>query len=139
MRATQLFFFAWMCALAAVPSAAVDLIANKNVSVQRLTLASARAIFGMRQVKWPDGSLVKVIVLPDTHPLHGAMCKERLNMYSYQLQQSRDRLVYSGMAQAPIEVASEAEMVSVVASTPGAIGYVGKHNNYPSVRVLHVE
>ncbi len=118
---------------------AVEVIANKGVPVSELSVANARAIFGMRQVKWPDGALIRVFVLPDTHALHGALCKERLNIYPYQLRQSWDRLVYSGMAQAPTEVGSEAELIARVAATPGAIGYASRAQNNEKVRVIHVE
>jgi ABC-type phosphate transport system substrate-binding protein len=118
---------------------AVEVIVNRSVPDTALSLANARAIFGMRQVKWSDGSLIRVFVLPDNHPLHGAFCKEKLNIYPYQLRQSWDRLVYSGMAQAPEEVANEAELVARVAATPGAIGYASRVPNHEKVRVLHVE
>jgi hypothetical protein len=118
---------------------AVDVIANRGVSLNALSLASARAIFGMRQAKWPDGAAVRVFVLPDEHATHGALCKERLNLFPYQLRQSWDRLVYSGMAQAPSEVASEEELLSRVAATPGAIGYVRKVKANDPVKVLSIE
>lgn len=118
---------------------AVEVIANRSVPDNALLVANARAIFGLRQVKWSDGSLIRVFVLPDNHPVHDAFCKEKLNIYPYQLRQSWDRLVYSGMAQAPEEVANEAELVAKVAATRGAIGYVSKAHNNPSIRVLYVE
>jgi ABC-type phosphate transport system substrate-binding protein len=118
---------------------AVDVIANKGVSLNSLSLASARAIFGMRQVKWPDGAPIRVFVLPDDHVLHGAVCKERLNIFPYQLRQSWDRLVYSGMAQAPSEVSSEEELLNKVAATPGAIGYVRKVKANDPVKILNIE
>jgi hypothetical protein len=118
---------------------AVDVIANKGVTQSSLSLASARAIFGMRQVKWPDGTPIRVFVLPDDHALHGAVCKERLNLFPYQLRQSWDRLVYSGMSQAPSEVSSEEELLNKVAATPGAIGYVRKVKANDPIRILNVE
>jgi ABC-type phosphate transport system substrate-binding protein len=118
---------------------AVDVIANRSVSLNTLSLASARAIFGMRQVKWPDGTPIRVFVLPDEHPTHGGVCKERLNLFPYQLRQSWDRLVYSGMAQAPSEVASEEELMNRVAATPGAIGYVRKVKANDPVKILNIE
>ena len=139
MRIARGFCLLLLLLLPAWSAVAVEVIVNKTVPVSTLSVANARAIFGMRQVKWPDGSLIRVFVLPDTNPVHGALCKERLNIYPYQLRQSWDRLVFSGMAQAPTEVASEDEMVTRVASTPGAIGYVSKINNNQSIRVLHVE
>ncbi len=118
---------------------AVEVIANRGIPMADMSQANARAIFGMRQVKWPDGALIRVFVLPDTNPVHGAFCKELLNIYPYQLRQSWDRLVYSGMAQAPTEVATEAELIAKVATTPGAIGYASRVQNNEKVRVIHVE
>lgn len=128
-----------LAACQAVPGWAVDVIANKNVAQNALTLASARAIFGMRQVKWPDGTPIRVFVLPDEHATHGAVCKEKLNLFPYQLRQSWDRQVYSGMAQAPIEVASEEELLNKVATTSGAIGYVRKVKGNDPVKILGIE
>jgi len=118
---------------------AVDVIVNKSVSPNSISLATARAIFGMRQVKWPDGAPIQVFVLPDNHAIHGALCKERLNLFPYQLRQSWDRLVYSGMAQAPSEAMSEEELLNKVAATPGAIGYVRKVKANDPVKILNVE
>ncbi len=131
--------FVLFAAAQAVPGWAVDVIANRSVAQNTLSLASARAIFGMRQVKWPDGTPIRVFVLPDEHATHGAVCKEKLNLFPYQLRQSWDRQVYSGMAQAPTEVASEEELLNKVATTPGAIGYVRKVKSNDPVKVLGIE
>lgn len=117
-------------------ASALEIIAHRGVAGSDLSLASARAYFGMRLNKWPDGRPVKVFVLPDSHPAHAALCKERLNLYPYQLRQSWDRLVYSGMAQAPVEVATEEEMISRVATTPGALGYVRKVKPNDAIKIL---
>lgn len=117
----------------------VEIIGNRSLSVGSLSLASARAIFGMRQVKWPDGERVQVFVLADAHPTHVALCKERLNLFPYQLRQSWDRLVYAGMAQAPIEIANEEELVSRVAATPGAIGYVRKVKPNDAIKIITIQ
>lgn len=117
----------------------VEIIVNRSVGVNTLTLASARSIFGMRQVKWPDDKRIQVFVLADSHPTHIALCKERLNLYPYQLRQSWDRLVYAGMAQAPTEVATEEALVGMVASTPGAIGYVKKVKPHDSIKIISLQ
>ncbi|OYY93117.1 MAG: hypothetical protein B7Y41_13115 [Hydrogenophilales bacterium 28-61-23] len=118
---------------------AAEIIANSSVGVNSLSLASARSIFGMRQVKWPDDKHIQVFVLADTHPTHIALCKERLNLFPYQLRQSWDRLVYAGMAQAPIEVANEEELVNKVATTPGAIGYVRKVKTNDAIKIIAIQ
>jgi hypothetical protein len=117
---------------------AVEVIVNRSVSEAEVSKSSARAMFAMRQPKWPDGRLVRVFVLADTHPLHDAFCKELLDLFPYQLRQTWDRLVFSGLGQAPLMVASEAEMVARVATTPGAIGYVNKLENREDIRALPV-
>lgn len=137
-RPWRLWLAAWLM-LSCVAAGAVDIIAHKAVATSSLSLASARAIFGMRQVKWPDGTPVRVFVLPDDHPTHGAVCKERLNLFPYQLRQSWDRLVYSGMAQAPSEVSSEEELLNKVATTPGAIGYIRKVKSNDPVKIINIE
>lgn len=122
-----------------LPAHAVDVIAHPSVSISRLSLVNAKAIFSMRQTRWPDGRRAWVFVLPDAHPVHSAFSKEILNLYPYQLRQTWDRQVYSGTGQAPMEVATEQEMINRVASTPGAIGYVRKADPHDPVRVITVE
>ena len=116
----------------------VEMIANLGVTVQTLSVNAARSMFGMRQVRWPDGSLVRVFVLPEQNSLHGDFCRNILNIYPYQLHQSWNRLVYSGTGQAPAEVASELEMLAKVAATPGAIGYVNEVNSNDPVHTISV-
>ncbi|MDW8323248.1 MAG: hypothetical protein RMK60_04015 [Burkholderiales bacterium] len=128
----------WLCVWLA-PAFAVEVIAHPTVSVSRLSLTQAKAMFSMRQARWPDGQRAWVFVLPDNHPVHSAFSKEVLNLYPYQLRQTWDRLVFSGLGQAPIEVASEEEMLRRVASTPGAIGYVSRTTPHDRVRILTVD
>lgn len=54
---------------------AVEIIAHRGVPEQALTLAGARAMFGMRQTQWSDGQPVRVFVLPDRHSTHVAFVK----------------------------------------------------------------
>ncbi len=125
--------------LSAATAQAVEVIAHPSVGTSRLTLVQAKALFGMRQTRWPDGQRAWVFVLPDHHPTHTAFSKEVLSLYPFQLRQSWDRQVYSGMGQAPIEVATEEEMLERIRTTPGAIGYVRKVNPHDPVRIIKVE
>lgn len=109
----------------AAPADAVEIIVAPDVvSVTTLSRNGARALFSMRQTRWPDGRAVRVFTLDETEPAHEALCREALDLYSYQLREAQDRGIYTGATQAPIRVASEAEMKRRVAATPGAIGYV---------------
>jgi hypothetical protein len=93
----------------------------------------------MRLHAWPDGSAIRVFVLPDDAPLHIAFSKEKLNVFPYQLRLAWDRLVFSGTGQAPDTVNSPEEMLTKVASTPGAIGYLYKSKMDGRVNVLQIK
>jgi len=83
-----------------------------------------RSLFTMQLLRWPDGSPVRVFVLPDGNPTHKSFAKKRLGVFPYQLRRAWDRAVFSGTGQAPTEVSDEDEMLERVANTPGAVVYI---------------
>jgi len=97
------------------------------------------AIFGMRLTTWPDGSAIRVFVLPDDNPIHTLFCKQILHIFPHQLRTAWDRLVYSGTGQAPVVLSSEQEMQTRIAKTPGAIGYLTKETLDENIAILPVE
>ncbi len=121
---------------ASVP--ARELIVHKGLPQTELSQNQARLFFTMRLKLWPDGTAVKVFVLPDDTPLHRSFAKQVLGLYPYQLRRVWDRQTFSGTGQAPITVSTEAEMIKSVASTSGAIGYVGSGSDLTGVRLLEV-
>jgi ABC-type phosphate transport system substrate-binding protein len=95
-----------------------------KVTIKKLTREQLRDIFFARQTKWPDGTSVRVFVLPDQHPLHIRFAKETLGVYPYQLRSAWDRLVYSGTGVPPTVVESVEDLRRRIEETPGAIGYI---------------
>lgn len=91
---------------------------------RQLSRADLREIFFGRQTQWPDGSSLRVFVLPDKHPVHIRFSKEILGIYPYQLRSAWDRMVFSGTGTPPVAVDSLEEMQMQLQKTPGAIGYV---------------
>ena len=116
-----------------------EVVAHATVNTRTISSNSLRAIFGMRQQTWPDGTPLKVFVLADDAPLHNAFAKEKLSAFPYQLRQAWDRLVFSGTGQAPINVSSSEEMFDKVANTPGAIGYLEKSKISERVNVIQIK
>ena len=116
-----------------------EIIVNPAVSEKTLSVNSLRSIFSMRLTTWPDGTKIRVFVLPDDDRLHQSVAKEKLNVFPYQLRSTWDRLVFSGTGQAPIKVNSSEEMLAKVASTPGAIGYLWRANINENVNVLQIK
>ncbi|NOT68857.1 MAG: hypothetical protein HOP04_11200 [Methylophilaceae bacterium] len=119
--------------------AATDAVIVTSLDSSRvISPYQAKAYFGMRIQQWPDGRPLRVFVLPDRHPLHEVFCKTLLNVFPHQLRTAWDRQVFSGTGQAPVEVASEDEMLVRIASTPGAIGYLSRQKADES-RVRKIE
>jgi hypothetical protein len=97
-----------------------------------------RAIFTTRLRQWPDGTPVRVFVLPDDSTLGDQFYREQLGMYPYVLREIWDRMQFTGTGLAPTLVHSEAEMRNLVQSTPGAIGYVSAHGPHSDNYSAHV-
>ena len=122
-----------------MPLAEERVVANPSAPADALSPTALRAIFSMRLRSWPDGSPVRVFVLPDDAPAHVHFAKQLLSIFPHQLRRAWDRGVYSGTGQAPNTVESEAAMRAAVASTSGAIGYLPREMVDESVRVIEVE
>lgn len=116
-----------------------EIVIYPGVGEKEISHNSLRSIFSMRQKTWPDGTKIRVFVLPDDDQLHEIVSKEKLNVFPYQLRSMWDRLVFSGTGQAPIKVNSVEEMLTKVASTPGAIGYLWRAKIDDTVNVLQIK
>ena len=118
-----------MASTAAIPqnsALAVEVIVSPSLAKVTLDRNLLRAVFTMRVREWPDGTPVRVFVLPDDNPLSDQFYREQLGMYSYVLRRAWDRMVFTGTGFAPTVVRSEKEMIDRVRDTPGAIGFVHK-------------
>ena len=134
------FWQLFLLALLACPvSVSAAIIVHPSVEGNSISSASLRNIYTLRQTLWPNRQPIVVFVLPDDHPVHEAFAKEKLGLYPYRLRQTWDRLSFSGMASAPIEVKDENEMQARVRATPGAIGYTSKDTSYDGIKILRLE
>ena len=143
VRWTQLLCVLAVAFMAAAAQAqpvepAMVVIAHQATSEEAIPRASLRAIFGMLLQKWPSNTPVKVFVLSDDAPEHAIFSKSVLPVFPHQLRMAWDRQVFSGQGQYPEQVGSTKEMLSRVASTPGAMGYVKASEVDQNVRVLKV-
>lgn len=97
-----------------------------NSQSSKFTREDLREIFFGRRTQWPDGSPLKVYVLPDQNAVHIRFVKEVLGIYPYQLRSAWDRMIYSGTGVPPIVVDSVEQMQIKIQQTPDAIGYIEK-------------
>jgi hypothetical protein len=137
-RAVGLLIALWLVSRAA-PAVAAELVTHPAVPVERISFSTARMAFTMKLLLWPDGTRVRVFVLPDNDPLHREFVKRRLDLYPRQLRRAWDRRLYSGAGAVPTEVGSVDEMRLRLAETPGGIGYLPEGFPTGELRVLHVD
>ncbi len=121
------------------PSGAVELIANSGVQAESLPRSVIRSIFAMRMTSWPNGLPIRVFVLGDKSELHADFSKRILGVFPHQLRRAWNRQIFSGIGQAPERVENQVEMLSRVAETPGAVGYLSEDMINEQIRTIAVE
>ena len=116
-----------------------SLIVNPKLTITSISRNKARSIFSMRLREWPDGTPIVVYVLPDQAQQHRDFVQKKLSMFPYQLRRHWDRYVYTGIGQAPIEVANSNEMIERVNNTAGAIGYAEEESTDAKIRIIPLD
>lgn len=145
-RAYGLLALCWLLLMPATAKAepaeslaVIVLVAHPDIEHSALPRDALRAMFAMRQRTWPNGQAMQVFVLPNRDTVHARFAKEMLAVYPHQLQLAWDRMVFSGMGQAPHRVRDQVDMREQVARTPGALGYLEREYLDESVRVISME
>lgn len=119
-------------------SSPMVVITHPEVSQQSVTQRQLRRIFMLKQRSWNDGSPISLIVLSSDNLEHAQFLREQLKMFPYQLEREWNKLIYSGQSAPPIVATDSENMLSLVASTPGAIGYLVNATANDNVTVLKV-
>lgn len=123
----------WACS-----ALATEVVTHPAVPMDKLTVTQLRGIYSMRQQNWPDGTAVRVFVLPAKNPIHQSFAKEKLQMFPYQLDRIWQKITYSGLGAAPVVLTSEQQMREMVANTEGAIGYIENPDELSKLKVIRV-
>ncbi|MGO9436718.1 MAG: hypothetical protein ACLPH3_02725 [Terracidiphilus sp.] len=135
------FLLAAACSLLIAPlcalAADVKVIANNSVSANAVSSGDIQAVFLLDKDSL-GGSHVEP-VLAKGGPAHEAFLKTYLGKNDSALQAFYRSLVFTGKASMPKSVANDAEVVSYVAKTRGAIGYVSSGTAADGVKTLEVK
>ncbi|RBW48571.1 substrate-binding domain-containing protein [Marinobacter sp. F3R11] len=113
---------------------APKVILNDDAEITRLDSAYLSQIFAMQIRKWPNGLAIQVFTLPSDNELHREFVVNRLHIQAHQLDRIWNRMLFTGTGKAPAVVKSQAEMVEMIQSTPGAIGYTSA--DYPTGNIV---
>jgi ABC-type phosphate transport system substrate-binding protein len=120
---------------AGAATAQLAVIAHSSAQAPSLTRAQVTDIYTLSQTAWPDGTPVVVVDLRKPSP-----AKERfyaaIDKDPSDLRKEWMRAILTGKAKAPEGVDTESEMLKMVATTPGAIGYLRATAVTSEVKVL---
>ena len=120
-------------------AASLKVIANVSVEESQLRLKDLRSIYTMKKSLWSNGDQISVFVLSDDSETHKVFCRKLLKVFPRQLESVWYRLVYSGTGEKPVSVDSEEEMATLVANTPGAIGYILSESLHEKTKIITIK
>jgi len=129
-----LCLFAWVT-LSLTPCFAhhMAVVVNKDNIVQNLTSAHLARIFDGEVKKWPDGRNVVLV-------LHSASPGEMVTLeHLIKMTEAEVKALLAAHRDSIRTVASDADVIDAVASTPGAIGLVEEHSITDRVGVVKVD
>ena len=113
-------------------------IAHSEVTQQALSQRQLQRIFMLKQRAWQDGQPITLIVFSSDNQRHSAFLRQHLKMFPYQLEREWNKLIYSGQSAPPVVATDPDKMLELVASTPGAIGYLVSTPPGSAVKVIEV-
>jgi ABC-type phosphate transport system substrate-binding protein len=114
------------------------LIANPSVHVTALTRTAASQIFLKKTAKWDDGTPIVAADQIERSPVRAAFTsfvhgKSVAAVKSYWQQQ-----IFSGRDVPPVEKSSDADIITFVRATPGAIGYISDKTPASGLTVIEM-
>jgi len=121
-----------------VMAAGLKVIANPSVAANAISADDLRDVFLQEKSTLSDGSRVAP-VLAKGGPAHETFVKQFLGKTSDTLQTYYRSLVFTGKGSMPKMLNTDTEMVSYIAKTKGAIGYVNADASLEGVKTLEVK
>ncbi len=123
--------------------AEVLIIANKEVPESSLSPQEIQEIFLGKRVQWSDNSKIRFVTVGNAE-VHSMFLKEYMKLSDADWKMYWKRMVFTGRGMPPETIATEAEMISFVSKTKGAVGYVSsdgmpKKTENDAVKIIGVK
>ena len=125
-----------LCMASAGAFAQVAVVVNPKSPLASMTADQVSGIFLGKSNTLPSGATAAPTDLPDSAPTRELFYTKVTGKSTAQVKAAWSRLVFSGKATPPKELASSAEVKKFVASNPDAIGYIEKSAVDSSVKVV---
>ena len=135
---TAFVLFVLGAALSASPAfAQVQVVANPSVGVAAVSADDLKQVFLGAKTALGDGSSVEPVL--GAGGAHDAFLKDYVGKSDQALRNHFKSLVFTGKGSMPKSFSSDAEVLSYVAKTKGAIGYVSGGADGSGVKKLAVK
>ena len=125
-----------LCAGSAGVFAQVAVVVNLKSPLASMTADQVSGIFLGKSNTLPSGATAAPTDLPDSAATRELFYTKVTGKSTAQVKAAWSRLVFSGKATPPKELASSAEVKKFVAANPDAIGYIEKSAVDSSVKVV---
>lgn len=132
----RMSLLAAVAGLSSLAHAGLAVVAHPSVAVSALSAEQVSQIYMGRATSLPGGAAVTPIDMPEGSPLRVQFASRVLGKNEQQLRSYWSRMIFTGKGQPPRSVASQDDVLRMVAATPGAIGYVDSKAVTPKVKVL---
>lgn len=101
-----------------------QVIVNAGNPVSELPASEVDKLFQRRRSSWDHGGSVVPIDLPEDSPVRSAFSQDVYGKSVAAIKAYWQRQIFSGRGVPPVVKANDAEVIAMVQSDPGAIGYV---------------
>ena len=125
-----------LLSIATAQSEPVVVVVSATSSASKLDKEQVANLFLGKSSSYPDGSAAVPIEQTDGAPAHDEFHKSVTEKSASQLKSYWSKMIFSGKGTAPKEVASNAELLKLLASNPAMIGYIDKTAVDKSVKVI---
>jgi len=122
----------------AAQAAPYKIVVNNSVSVSSLSKKAASDLFLKKTTKWEGGAAVLPVDQLDSSSTREGFSKSVHGKTAAAVKSYWNQQIFSGREVPPVEKKSDAEVLSFVRSTPGAIGYVSDSASTDGVRVVTI-
>lgn len=123
-------------AAVSIASAQVVVVVGAKSTASALTLEQAAALFLGKSDQIPGVGTALLMDQPEASPVRDQFYTKVAGKSASQVKAAWSRLVFSGRATPPKELASSAEVKKMVAANANAIGYIEKSAVDGTVKVL---
>lgn len=134
-----LLTFTWITALLAplpVSSTEMVVIAHSSQTLELLSKEQAALLFLGKAKRLPNGEKIQINDLPKNHKTNSAFYFALTGRNPAQMSNYRARQLFSGRSEIPKPTANEIQMKSIIAGTPGNLGYIEASKVDDTVKIL---